>query len=41
LRQQEHALRHLEAVIRDVTATGQNVGVGDVRATIRAVAPEG
>ena len=28
-------------MIRDVTAAGQNVSVGDGRATIEAVAPEG
>lgn len=41
MHQQEHALRYLEAVIRYVAAAGQNVSAEDVRAAIKAVAPEG
>ena len=41
MRQQEDALRYLEAVIRYVAAAGQNVSAEDVRAAIKAVAPEG
>ena len=41
MRQQEDALRYLEAVIRYVAAAGRNVSAEDVRAAIKAVAPEG
>ena len=41
MRQQEHALRYLEAVIRYVASAGQNVSAEDVRAAIETVAPEG
>jgi hypothetical protein len=41
MHQQEHALSYLEAVIRYVASAGQNVSAEDVRAAIKAVAPEG
>ena len=41
MRQQEHALRYLEAMIRYVAATGQNFSAEEMRAAIKAVAPEG
>jgi predicted transposase/invertase (TIGR01784 family) len=41
MRQQEHALRYLEAIIRYVTAAGQHVKAEDVRAALAAVTPEG
>ena len=41
MHQQEHALWYLEAVIRYVASAGQNVSAEDVRAAIKAVAPEG
>jgi hypothetical protein len=41
MRQQEHALRYLEAMIRYVTAAGQHVKAEDVRAALGAVTPEG
>ena len=41
MRQQEHALRYLEAIIRYVTAAGQHVKAEDVQAALNAVTPEG
>ena len=41
MRQQEHALRYLKAVIRYGAAAGQNVSAEAVWAAIKAVAPEG
>ena len=41
IRQQENALRYLEAMIRYVAATGQNFSAEEMRAAIKAVAPEG
>jgi len=41
MRQQEHALRYLKAVIRYAASAGRNVSAEEVRAAIKAVAPEG
>jgi hypothetical protein len=40
MRQPEHILHYLEAIIRDVAAAGQHVKTEDVRAALDVVAPE-